>query len=347
MATANARVEHGRLGGASALIILVGLGLLVLSSSAFTVQETEQAIILQMGEPVGDAVTTPGLHFKLPFIQEARTFEKRWLEWDGAANEMPTKEKTYIWVDAFARWRISDPLKFYTSVRDERGAQSRLDDIIGSETRNVIAAYNLIDVVRETNRNFAVVMDVDVDSDTPVAAVGADDGDQAPRVGLVGDRHGAAPENVEVGRTRITAAILEKARGAMPDYGIELVDIQFQRVNYTESVKRKILERMISERKKFSDRYRSEGEAAASRIDGQKNRDLKTIESESYRQVQQIRGTADARATAIYAKAYNRDPKFYRFMKTLESYEATIDENSWMVLSSDSDYVGPLVDYSQ
>jgi membrane protease subunit HflC len=296
---------------------------LIIQSATYTVTEWEQVIITQFGEPIGKTISEPGLHFKAPFIQEVNRFDKRWLEWDGEASEMPTKEKTYIYVDTYARWRIVEPLKFFESVRDENSAQSRLDDIIDSETRNVIAAHNLIEVVRITNREFVQTSDLTVGR-------------------AFGESDGKVPD-ISEGRNKLTRLILEKAQVVMPEYGIELVDIQFQRVNYTASVKMKVFERMIQDRKSIAAAYRSEGEGESARIRGDKERELKTIESGAYKDAEKIRGAADAESTDIYAEAYNRDPKFYRLVKSLESYRKAIDEDSWVMLSSDSEYFEPLV----
>ena len=306
------------------VLIAIVLGIIVLRASTYVLPEWEQVIITQFGEPIGDAVTEPGLKFKMPFIQEVNRFEKRWLEWDGEESEMPTKEKTYIYVDTYARWRIIDPLKFFESVRDEASAQSRLDDIIDSETRNVIAAHNLIEVVRSSNREFQQARDIEV---AKVAGVTE-----------------AEIPKIEAGRDKLTRLILEKAAKAMPEFGIELVDIQFQRVNYTRSVKTKVFERMIQDRKSIANAYRSEGEGESARIRGDKERELKTIESGAFKDAEKIRGEADAKATDIYAEAYNRDPGFYKLVRSLESYGKTIDEESWVVLSSDSDYFKTFVD---
>jgi membrane protease subunit HflC len=307
------------------IVIIAGLALFILLKSAtYTVSEWEQVIITQFGEPIGEAIDTPGLKFKLPLVQDVNRFDKRWLEWDGEASEMPTKEKTYIYVDTYARWRIVDPLKFFESVRDERSAQSRLDDIIDSETRNVIAAHNLIEVVRISNREFVQSSDLKVGR-------------------AFGDSDGQVPD-ISEGRDKLTRLILKKAQVVMPEYGIELVDLQFQRVNYTASVKMKVFERMIQDRKSIAAAYRSEGEGESARIRGDKERELKTIESTAFREAEKIRGAADAESTDIYAEAYERDPKFYRLIKSLDSYRNSIDENSVIMLSSDSEYFRPLVD---
>jgi membrane protease subunit HflC len=292
---------------------LVGLGLLTVHSALYTVSETEQVVITQFGEPIGHAVTRPGLHLKLPFAQEANYFEKRWLEWNGNPNQIPTRDKKYIWVETYARWRIADPLLFFQRLRDERAAQSRLDDIIDGETRNVIANHNLIEVVRTTNREF-------------------DRGDEAKDV-----MEAEAMHAVELGRDKLTRLILERALKIVPDYGIELVDVQVQRVGYIETVQAKVFERMISERKRIADRHRSEGQGRSAEIRGKKERELKVIESEAYRKTQEIMGRADAEAAAIYAQAYGINPELYRFLKSMETYKETIDENAWLVLSTDAD----------
>ena len=293
---------------------------IVASASLYVVDEREQVIITQFGEPVGEAVTEPGLHVKAPFIQRVLRFEKRWLEWDGDESEMPTDEKTYVFVDTYARWRIVDPLKFYTSVGNERGAQSRLDDIIDSETRNVVAAHKIIEVVRSSNRAFSSSEESSI------------------------LRAGREQPTGELGREALAMIVVERASVAMPDFGIELVDVQFQRVNYTAKVETEIFNRMTSERKRIAELYRSEGQGKRAEILGKKDRELKTISSSAYKQVQEIKGDADAKATAIYADAYNRDPELYKLVKSLETYEDALSEDSTMVLSTDSEFLRTLVD---
>jgi membrane protease subunit HflC len=292
---------------------LVVLGIVTLSSALYTVSETEQVVITQFGQPIGQAITQPGLHLKVPFAQEANVFDKRWLEWNGNPNQVPTRDKKYIWVETYARWRIADPLLFFQRLRDERGAQSRLDDIIDGETRNVIANHNLIEVVRTSNRDF----------------------ERAEEVEDVMEAE--AMRQVELGRDKITRLILERASHVMPDYGIELVDIQIQRVNYIESVQAKVFDRMISERKRIADRHRSEGQGKSAEIRGKKERELKVIESEAYRKTQEIMGRGDAEAAGIYAEAYNRNRELYRFLRTMDTYRSTIDKDSWLVLSTSAD----------
>jgi membrane protease subunit HflC len=295
----------------SAALLLI----LVLGDALYIVSETDQVIVTQFGEPKGGAVTKPGVHAKLPFIQKTHFFEKRWLEWDGDPNQVPTRDKKYIWIDTYSRWRISNPLVFYQRVRDERGAQSRLDDIVDGETRNAIASYDLIELVRSTNREFeeteeAVILDVI----EPL-------------------------EEIKLGRDQIARLILEKASAITAEFGVEVKDVQIKRVSYVDDVQRKVFERMIAERQRIASKYRSEGDGRSAEIRGQKERELKRITSEAYRKAQEIMGKADAEATTIYARAYNADPEFYQFMKTLETYRATLTKQTWLVLSTDSEFL--------
>ena len=293
------------------LVVLVGLAI-VLYSSSYIVDETQQVIITQFGDPVGDAITEPGLHFKTPFIQQANFFDRRFLEWDGDANQVPTRDKRFIWVDSYARWRISEPLRFFQRVRDELGAQSRLDDILDGETRNAVARHDLVEVVRSTNRQ--------------------------PDPSLMeSEEETAVLETVERGRQEVIAAVLETARARTADLGIELIDFQIKRINYVEEVRRDVFRRMIAERNRVAERYRSEGEGEAARIRGERERDLSRIQSEAYRTAQELQGAADAEATRTYAEAYNRDASFYAFMKSLETLVETADSNSTLILSTDAD----------
>ncbi len=289
--------------------------LIVLLNTLYVVSETNQVIITQFGEPIGDAVTKPGLHMKVPFIQKANYFEKRWLEWDGDANQIPTKDKKYIWVDTYARWRINDPLVFFQRVRDERGAHSRIDDIIDGETRNAVANFDLIEIVRSSNREFELTEEIAI---LDIAA--------------------AIPD-IEIGRDKIAQIILEKSSEITPEFGVELRDVKIKRINYVEEVQRKVFDRMISERKRIAAKYRSEGDGKSAEIRGEKERELKKIQSEAYRKAQEIKGKADAEATKIYANAYNRDPEFYQFMKTLETYVSTMDKETWLLLSTDAEFL--------
>ncbi|MDA0751771.1 MAG: protease modulator HflC [Verrucomicrobia bacterium] len=298
--------------------IIVFVGAFFVFNAAYTIHETEQAIITQFGKPVGEPITSAGLHFKIPFIQNVNQIEKRILAWDGQSNEMPTKDKTYIEVDTFGRWRIQDPKQFFLRLRDERSAQSRLDDILGSETRNAIAKHELIEIVRTTKDREPVVDEVL--SDAP---------------GNVGQLY-----PITKGRALIEEEIYQQAAEKLKDFGIELLDIRFKRINYNETVRQRIYERMISERQQIAERFRSEGAGEAARILGNKERDMQQIESEAYKQIQEIQGAADAKATEIYASAYNQSREsaaFYELLKTLETYETVIEGETTMILSTDSD----------
>ncbi len=296
-------------------IILAVVLLVVLNSIFYVVQEPEQVIITQFGKPVGEPLSTPGLKAKLPFIQTVHRFDRRFLEWDGDANELPTRDKRFIWVDTYARWRITDPLRFFQRLRDERGARTRLDDILDGETRNAVANHDLVELIRTSNR-------------TPI-----------PSEAEIEDE--SVLEDIQIGREAIRRIVLEKAQTRTQDLGIEILDLQFKRINYVEEVRREVYVRMIAERKRIADRYRSEGEGEAFRIDGNRERDLKEIQSEAYRLAQEIVGKADGRATEIYAQAYNRSAasrSFYSFIRTLEAYDATLNEKSVLVLSTDGDF---------
>lgn len=299
------------------LVILVIVGLILLFSSAFVVNETEQVVITQFGKPVGNPIVEPGIHFKLPIIQIAIFFDKRFLAWDGAPNQIPTKDKRFVWVDSYARWRITDPLLFFQRVRDERGAKTRLDDILDGLTRNAIANHNLVEIIRSTNRKLEVSEELEEIQDSEINL------------------------RIELGREKITRMIIEAAAPRLTVLGIELLDIRFKRINYVEEVQKKIYERMISERKRIADKFRSEGQGEAAKILGDKERDLKKIQSDAYRQAQEIKGKADAEATTIYAQAYNQSAEsraFYQFLKTMDTYKTTLSEKDWLVLSTKGDF---------
>jgi membrane protease subunit HflC len=299
------------------ILLVVGaalFGLLLLLDSAYVVSETDQVVITQFGEPIGSALTSAGLHFKVPFIQKANFFDKRWLEWDGDPNQIPTRDKKYIWVDTYCRWRISDPLVFFQRVHDERGAHSRIDDVVDGETRNVVANFDLIEIVRSSNRSFELTEDAALLDFSEVVG------------------------KIQTGRDKIARKILESAAKITPTFGVELKDVQIKRVNYVDEVQRKVFDRMIAERKRIASKYRSEGDGKSAEIRGQKERELKRIVSEAYRKAQETKGKADAEATRIYAQAYNLDPEFYQFLKTLETYRAALEKETWLVLSTDSEF---------
>ena len=300
--------------------IIVGIVAVVIlafvTGVVYKVDETQQVVITQFGRPIGDAVTEPGLHFKTPFIQVANYFDRRLLQWDGDPNQIPTKDKKYIWVDVTARWKISDPLKFLQSVNNEISAQARLDDVINSATRDVVTGHILVEAIRSSNRILEGEETEDEDVITSEEAI----------------------ERIDVGRKSLEGVILKKARKIVPQYGIVLVDVKIKRINYIENVRRKVYERMIAERKRAAEKYRSEGQGKRAGIDGQREKELKIIQSEAYKTAQGIKGEADAEAINIYAAAYNKDPEFYTFLKTLETYRKTIDENTTIMLSTESDY---------
>ncbi len=252
---------------------------------------------------------------KIPFVQKVNYFDNRFLEWDGDPNEVPTRDKRFIHVDSYARWRISDPLKYFQRLRSELGAQSRLDDILDGETRNVIANHDLIEVVRTSNRAFAVSEEIA--------------GEAAP----------TSIETIEQGRDALAREVLQAAQTRTEDLGIEILDFQFKRLNYVEEVREEVYARMISERSRVAEQFRSEGAGEAARISGERERELKEITSEAYRLAQEIKGRADAEAADIYADAYNRNPEFYRFLKTMEVLRETLDSNTVLVLSTDSDFL--------
>jgi membrane protease subunit HflC len=294
------------------LIVLLLIVLFVLGGSIYTVTEVDQAIITQFGEPVGEPVTEPGLHFKLPFIQTANMFERRFLEWDGFRNQVPTRDRRFIWVDTYARWHITDPLLFFQRLRDERGAQSRLDDILDGETRNAVARHDLIEIVRTSNRE-----------PLDTATTGLEEAEV-----LV---------PISIGRKEITEEILAAAAAAVGDLGIELLDLQFKRINYVAEVQQDVFARMIAERQRIASEFRSEGQGESARIQGERERDLARIQSEAFRSAEELRGTADAEATQVYADAYGSDASFYAFTKSLETYEKTLGSDTYFILGTDSE----------
>jgi modulator of FtsH protease HflC len=301
--------------------ILAALAIaLVAMSTFYTVSEVEQVIITQFGKPIGTPVTAAGLKVKVPFIQDVNAIDNRILEWDGNPTDMPTKDKLYISVDLFARWRITDPLQYFLRLRDERSAQSRLDDILGSETRNAVAKHELIEIIRTTKDRVPL-------RDTLLT--------QAEREQEIGS---LVP--IQKGRKLVEQEIFAAAAEKIQVFGIELLDIRFKRINYNESVRPKIYDRMVSERRQIAERFLSEGHGEAARIRGNRVRDLNKIQSEAYRQVEEIRGVADAKATEIYARAYNQSPEavdFYEFTRTMQAYKSIIAENTTLVLSTGSD----------
>jgi membrane protease subunit HflC len=303
-----------------ATLTVLAIGIVALMSSIYTVSEVEQVIVTQFGKPVGEPVTSAGLKLKLPFIQDVNPIDKRVLEWDGRPSDMPTKDKLYISVDLFARWRITEPLQYFLRLRDERSAQSRLDDILGSETRNAVAKHELIEIIRTTKDRVPLRDALLTDAEREL-----DMGSLVP---------------IQKGRKLVEQEIFSAAAEKVRVFGIELLDIRFKRINYNESVRPKIYDRMISERRQIAERFLSEGNGEAARIRGNRVRDLNKIQSEAYREVEEIRGVADAKASEVYAAAYNQSPEavgFYEFTRTMQSYKSIIGEGTTLVLSTDSD----------
>ncbi|MFW6114772.1 MAG: protease modulator HflC [Thermodesulfobacteriota bacterium] len=298
--------------------ILIGLAIIVLLfllGAVYVVDETEQVVITQFGKAIGDSKTDPGLYFKVPFIQQANYFPKNLLEWDGDPGQIPTLGKTFIWVDIFARWKIVDALKFFQTVNNVYAGISRLDDIIDAAVRNFVTSYPLIETVRMTNRELGRL---------------EEELDKVPEISPLGE--------VKVGRAKITRGIMEQAQPKVAEFGIELIDVKIKRLNYVEEVQRTVFERMIAERKQIAEKFRSEGRGEARKIEGDKERDLKQISSEAYRKAEEIEGKADAEAAKIYARAYGADTDFYSFVKTLDIYRETLDEDNTLILSTESEF---------
>jgi len=298
-------------------VIFIAVVAILMGNPFYTVREDKQVVITQFGKPVGEPVITPGLHIKMPFIQKINVFEKRLLEWDGYPNQIPTKDKKYISVDTTARWKIADPLRFFQSVYNEQGAQSRLDDIIDSAVRDAVTAHNLIEIVRSTNKIMENGKKHEKDS------------------GFIEE---GVLEKVIIGRETIRLEILERAKELAPQYGIDLVDVRIKRVNYVKGVRRKVYERMIAERKRAAEQYRSEGRGIRAEIEGRTEKELKGVLSEAYKNAQEIKGKADAESSKIYAESYNRDIEFYSFLKTLDTYKNTINKDTTIILSTDGEY---------
>ena len=298
------------------ILIVIVVGALLISQALYVVNEWEQVILTQFGRPIGDPVDTPGLKFRIPFIQDVHRFDRRFLEWSGEPEELPTSDKVFIWVDVYARWRISDPLRFLENLRGEEDrAQTVLDDILDGETRNAVAKHRLLEVIRSTNREAAV--------DTTQTDI---------QVSL---------EPIELGRSEISREILLAAQGKTSELGIEILDVQFRRINYGESVRPDVYNRMISERRRIADRFRSEGQGEQANILGEMDRDLKLIQSEAYREAQTIIGDADAEATGIFADAYDQSAdsrSFYEFLKTMETFRSTVAKDTTLILSTEGDF---------
>jgi modulator of FtsH protease HflC len=297
------------------LIIVGAIAAILLWNSVYILDETKQAIVTQFGKPIGDPRTEPGINLKVPFLHKVQFFDKRYLEWDGDKNQVPTKDKKFIFVDSYARWEITNPLQFFIRLRDEKSAQSRLDDILDGETRNAVASHDLLDLVRSSNRDPEITEEF------------------MEEIEIL--------EDISVGRPLIEKIILEKANERTADLGVRILDFRFKRMNYVDEVRDRVYDRMISERLRIADQFRSEGQGEARKIEGNKERDLAQIQSEAFKLAEEIKGRADAQATDIYAKAYNRNRQavdLYKFVRSMESFEKSMDENTSLVLSTDSEF---------
>jgi len=297
------------------IIVLAFIIFIIFYGAIYKIDETQQVVVTQFGRPIGDPINSPGLHIKIPFIQDVNYFEKRLLEWDGNPSEILAKDKKFILVDTYARWKITNPLKVFTSVVNENGAQTRLDNVLEAATRDQITSKVLMEVVRNSNRKMAAS---EIES-----GVGDD----------------AVLDSIEVGRVKLAQRILEASKEKVNEYGIELVDVRVKRINYIREVREKVFERMIAERLRIAEKYRSEGMGKKAEIEGEMEKELQKITSGAYRTAQEIKGKADAEAIKIYAQAFERDPDFYSFTKSLESYRQTLDDKTWLILSTDSDYL--------
>ncbi len=304
------------------IIIIVAAAAFLVYNAAYTVDETEQVIITQFGRIVGTPKTDPGLRFKLPFIQRANYFAKNLLDWDGDPGQVPTLDKTFIWVDTFARWKITDPVKFFQTVNNQFSAVGKLNDIIDPAVRNFITSHSLIEAVRKSSR-LLDTSDVEIEERIRTSYA------------------------VTVGREKITQGILKQAQPKLAQFGIELVDVKIKRINYVEQVRKSVYDRMIAERKQIAEKYRSEGKGEAQKILGDRERDLQQITSEAYRTAQEVKGKADAEATIIYAEAYGIDPEFYSFVQTLEIYDQSLGEKNTLILSTDSEFLKYLKEYPE
>lgn len=296
-------------------LVFLAIVLYTLYSSIFILDETKQAIVTLFGKPVGEPRTEAGLNFKIPYFHKVQYFDKRYLEWDGARNQVPTKDKKFIFVDTYARWEITNPLQFFIRLRDERSAQSRLDDILDGETRNAVASHDLLDLVRSSNRD--------------------------PEITEAFMEEIEKLEDINVGRAKIEKIVLEKANERTADLGVRVLDFRFKRMNYVDEVRDRVYDRMVSERNRIADQFRSEGQGEARKIEGNKEKDLAEIQSEAFKKAEEIKGRADAEATQIYAAAYNRSRQsvdFYKFIRSMESFEKSLDENTTIILSSDSEF---------
>jgi len=293
--------------------ILILLLLVLAGRAYYTVDETEQVVITQFGAPIGETVTDAGLHFKWPW-RKASYFPKNILEWDGDPSQIPTLDKTFIWVDIFARWRIVDALTFFKNVNNEIAAQSHLDSILNAATRNMVQSHPLIELVRDSNRKMEVLTSPIEGRADPIAT------------------------QVEVGRGQLMLMVQEQSEPKVKELGIQLVDVRVKRINYIQAVQERVFERMVAERKQIAEKFRSEGQGERQKIEGRMEKELKTIQAEAYRKSEEIKGKADAEAAAIYAQAYGKDPEFYALVKTLDLYRNLPEKEIDLLIGTDSDF---------
>jgi membrane protease subunit HflC len=300
------------------LIIVIILFIIAGILSMYVIDETEQVVITQFGKPIGEPIQEPGLHFKIPYYT-ANFFPKNLLEWDGDPDQIPTLDKTFIWVDTFGRWKIVDPLKYFQTLNNEMAAQARLDDILNSTIRNAITSNSLIETVRNTDRQ--------LDTEIVDVALGNEKEESADKTAI------------NKGRARIARNILDQAQPKLEEFGVQLIDLKIKRINYEEGVQNSVFGRMIAERKQIAEKFRSEGQGEARKIEGDRDREMKKITSEAYKTAEEIKGKADAEATQIYAQAFGKDPEFYSFLQTLDIYKQSIGKDSSLVLSTDSEFL--------
>ncbi len=291
------------------LVLILILLIFVTINGVYILQEGRQAIITQFGRPVGQPVTEAGLHFKLPFVQEVTFFEKKILIWDGDPNQIPTNDKTFVYLDVTARWRIADALVFLQAVNNEARAQTILDDIIDGTVRDLVNKNDLVEIIRSSDFSPETMINSAIEE-----------------------------EKLQYGRDVISAMIHEAASQITPKYGIELVDVMFKRVNYIESVRLKVYDRMISERKRIAAEKRSMGEGQKAEIMGKVKREFQVVISTAKREAEEIKGGADAEAAAIYAEAYNQDKEFFSFYKSMESYKEAVGNNTRLIIPLDSEF---------
>lgn len=313
--------------------LAVGLGfaaLVLIWNSTYIVREAEQVVVTQLGRPVGEPVTTAGLHFKKPFIQELRYVDKRILSWDGEPNEIRTGDNKFIRVDTTARYKIVDALKFIQTVQSQSGARTRLDTVLDAATRDIISNYKLVEAVRNSNSILEEIEARKQKASEEDLIEGIDEIEEE----VVGDI-----DKISIGREQLSEKIAKQAEERLEQFGIALVDVQLRRISYEKSVEQRVYERMISERMRIAEKLRSLGKGEQARIEGRLSRELQSIESGAYQKAQAIIGKAEAEAIRIYANSVGRDPGFYEFLRKLQAYEKALKPETELILSTDSDFL--------